>query len=364
MDANDAVTLANNAKTKAISAKNDAQIALDNAKNAIDSANSAITSADSAILNAKNIGADISSAQSLLETAKDKLTLASSKYNDAVSQFDSSKWDTAKQYAGQAETYAIDAQTNAKNAESTAIQAKEKYEKELKEAQLKIEAEFAQAQSKLAEAQTTYNNVVESVDLTGKIIARVSDMKIDISGFSRELDKVTSTLIDAKAEVDKAKTRFNNKEYADSKKSSSASLEITGKHITILQNIQYNAALAAEEVVTKRHSSVASSYNSALKSLEVNKAKMTGDVYSSRRENLAKAKADLDKCLNLINEGNSYSNAKNYHDATNSYRGAYSQLDSAESLSTSIQTSITTEQAGVIQKIIDFIRGILKSIFG
>ncbi len=374
-DANNAITLATDAKNKAISAKNDAETAKTRAKNAIDLAKSAIDSAQSAFLNAKNIGADISSAQTLLDTANSKLTLASSKYNDAVLQFNSFKWDTSKQYADQAESYASDAQTNAKNAESTAIQAKEKYEKELKEAkekyekelkeaQLRLEAELSQAKLKLAEAQNTYNNVVSATDQTNKMLSLSSEMKIDISSFSKELDKVTSTLINAKAEMDKAKTRFDNKEYAESKRYSSASLDITGTHITILTNIQYNAALAAKEVVAKRHLAITSLYDSALKTVEDTKGTMTGDVYSSRKDKLERAKTNVDESSNLINKGDSYINAKNYYDAINSFRSAYSELDSAESLSTGIKSSVTTEQTGLIQKIIDFINGLLKSIFG
>lgn len=352
-DADSAYALAIQAKQIILALKKDAETALNNAKKAVDTTYTLIDTVQKLISESKNIGLDVTSVQPTLDAASSKLTDAASKYKDAVSQFNALKYETAKEYAKQAETYANEASTNARNAESVTIQLKEK-----------LASEKGQAELKLASAQTTYNNVVSTVDQTNKIISRASEMKIDISSFSKDLEKVTSTLIDAKAEIGKAKSRFDNKEYAESKKSSSASLEITEKHVTILQNIQYNVALAAKEVITKRHSTVTSSYSSALKTVEDTKAEMTGDIYSSRKDKLGKAKANLDECSNLISKGNSYLEAKDYYDAVSLYRSAYSQLDGAESISTSIKTSVATERAGIIQKIVDFIKGIFKSIFG
>ncbi len=337
-------------------AKSNAQSAINSANSAINAASSGIATAQNTINAAKNIGADVSnaevklaSAQTAYQNAQSKLSSAQNSFNQKTKQ----SFDLATQYSAEATNSANSAKADADNANVLATQAKEKYEKELNEAQLK-----------LAEAQTTYNNVVSAIDQTKKIISLSSEMGIDTSSLSKELEKVTSNLIDSKAEIDKAKTRFGNKEYAESKKSSSASLEITEKHITILQNIQYNAGLAAREVITKRDSDVTSSYNSALTMLEDNKAKMTGDVYSSRKEKLDKAKANLEEGSSLINRSTSYLDAKKYYDAINSYRSVYSLLDDAESLSTSVKNSIATEQAGIMQKIVDFFKSIFKSIFG
>jgi hypothetical protein len=314
------------AQKEAQAAKDSAQNAITNAKRVIDSASASKTDAQNAINDAKNIGADVGSAQTFLDTAISKLDSANTKYNEANSYFTNSKWSDAKSSATQAESYANEALTNAGNAKSTAIQVKEKYASEAR-----------QTKSKLDTSQTTYNSVVENIDKTKEAITSISSIGVETSEFTKELEKVSSTLVDAKAELDKAKSRYETKELSESRAYSEKSLDISEKDITILKETQNKMALAAIDRLTTNYSSANNNYEIAAKILEESKTKITGDVYVAKKEKLDNAKKSLDNASNLMAQAKSYVDNKKYTDAVISLKNAFTELGKAESLSGEIK---------------------------
>lgn len=320
-DADNAYSLAVQVKQIKESEKSSAETAKTNAKKAIDSASTSKAEAQIAISDAKSIGADAGSAQTFLDTAISKLNSANAKYSEAESYFTNKKWNDAKTSASQAESYANDALTNAGSAKSTAIQAKENYA-----------TEGGQTKSKLDAAQTTYNNVVETLDKTKETMTLLSSIGAETSEFTKELEKVSSTLVDAKAELDKAKTRYDNKEFSESKAYSAKSLDITEKDNTILKETQNKMASAAVEKFNTKYSSLSNNYDAAVKTLEESKTKLTGDVYVAGKEKLDNAKKNLDNASNLMAQAKSYANNKQYSDAVISFKGAFSELGKAELL--------------------------------
>lgn len=329
-DADNAYSLAIQVKQIQQTAKDGAQAAMTSAKKVIDSASTSKTDAQNAVNDAKNIGADVGSAQTFLDTAISKLDSANTKYSEANSFFTNLKWNDAKTSANQAESYANDALTSAGNAKSTANKAKEDYK-----------AEGGQTKSKLDAAQTTYNNVVDTVDKTKEAITGLSSIGVDTSEFTKELDTVSSTLVDAKAELDKAKARYDSKELTESKSYSEKSLDITEKDITILNDIQNKMASAAIDKITNKYSSISNNYDIAIKKLEESKAKVTGDVYVAEKEKLDSAKKSLDNASNFITQAKSYADNKKYSDAVIFLKGAYIELGKAESLSGEIKSAST-----------------------
>ncbi len=325
-DADNAYSLAIQVKQIKESEKSGAETAKTNAKKAIDSASTAKAGAQIAINDAKSVGADVGSAQTFLDTAISKLDSANTKYNEADSYFTNKKWNDAKASANQAESFANDALTNAGNAKSTAIQAKENYA-----------TEGGQTKSKLDTAQTTYNNVVDNVDKTKEAITLLSSIGVETSEFTKELEKVSSTLVDAKAELDKAKTRYESKELGESKADSAKSLDITEKDITVLKEIQNKMASTAIDKINTKYSSTSNNYDVALKTLEESKTKITGDVYIAKKEKLDNAKKSLDNASNLMAQAKSYVDNQKYSDAVISLKNAFTELGKAESLSGEIK---------------------------
>lgn len=316
------------AQKEAQAAKDSAQSAITNAKKVIDSAGTSKAEAQTAVSDAKSIGADVGSVQTFLDTAISKLDSANAKYNEANSYFTNSKWSDAKSSATQAESYANEALTNAANAKSTAIQVKEKYA-----------SESGQTKSKLDTAQTTYNNVVDTIDKTKEAIISLSSIGVETSEFTKELEKVSSTLVDAKAELDKAKSRYETKELSESRTYSEKSLDITEEDITILKETQNRMALAAIDRLTTNYSYASNNYETTAKILEESKTKITGDVYIARKEKLDNAKKSLDNASNLITQAKSYTENKKYSDAVISLRSAFTEIGKAESLSGEIKPS-------------------------
>jgi hypothetical protein len=329
-DANSAYNLGLQAKQAIEIAKNNAQNAIQKADQAIKSANSAIETAKAAITNVKSTGADVSTAQVLLDTATTNLNSASSKYTDANSNFNNKNYDAAKQLAEQAESYAIDAETEAKTAESTATQIKVKYE-----------SEQGQAELKLTQAQNTYNTAVGLTDQVNMMITHLSEMDVDTSGFKSDLEKATVNLLDAKGDVEeKAKNRYDGGEYDDSKKYSLQSLDVTEKAIADLQNLLYNMALSAQEVTLDKQSKAKSSYESSLSVLETNKHRLSGDIYASQQTSLNEANKNIENGLSIIENAKTNLNSKNYVDAINLYRNAFSEFSNAEILSHRVESAI------------------------
>lgn len=329
--------------------KNKAQTATTDAKTAIDSASALKTDAQNAINDAKNIGADIGSAQTLLDTAISKLNSATSKYNEANSHFNNKKWADAKTTADEAKTYANDALTNAGNAKSTAIQAKDAKIKadELakKQATEKAEAdknEQIQTKSKLDSAEANYNIIVDNVDKTKDGISILSIIGIETSGFSKDMEKISSTLIDAKAELDKAKTRYDAREFSVSRTYSEKSLDITEKDGTILKDIQTRMAQAAVDKFKDKYSAATSNYEAVAKTLEESKANITADVYVAKKEKLDNAKKSLDNAFNLMAQAKSYGENKKYTDAVNYFKDAFGELGKSESLVSEISPTPST----------------------
>jgi hypothetical protein len=316
------------AQKDAQTAKDSAQSSITNAKKAIDSASNAKAEAQTAINDAKSIGVDVGSAQTFLDVANSKLDSANTKYNEANSYFTNSKWSDAKSSATQAESYANEALTNGGNAKSTAVQVKEKYA-----------SESGQTKSKLELAQATYNNVVATIDKTKEAITSLSSIAVETSEFTKELEKVSSTVVDAKAELDKAKSRYETKELSESRTYSEKSLDITEKDITLLKETQNKMALAAIDILTTNYSSANNKYEAAAKILEESKTKITGDVYIANKEKLDSAKKSLDNASNLIVQAKSYVGDKNYSDAVISLSNAFTELGKAESLSGEIKPS-------------------------
>lgn len=316
------------AQKDAQTAKDSAQSSITNAKKAIDSASNAKAEAQTAINDAKSIGVDVGSAQTFLDVANSKLDSANTKYNEANSYFTNSKWSDAKSSATQAESYANEALTNGGNAKSTAVQVKEKYA-----------SESGQTKSKLELAQATYNNVVATIDKTKEAITSLSSIAVETSEFTKELEKVSSTVVDAKAELDKAKSRYETKELSESRTYSEKSLDITEKDITLLKETQNKMALAAIDILTTNYSSANNKYEAAAKILEESKTKITGDVYIASKEKLDSAKKSLDNASNLIVQAKSYVGDKNYSDAVISLSNAFTELGKAESLSGEIKPS-------------------------
>jgi hypothetical protein len=325
------------AQKEAQAAKDSAQNAITSAKKVIDSASASKAEAQNAINDAKNIGADIGSAQTFLDTTSSKLDSAYNKYNEANSYFTNLKWSDAKSSANQAESYANEALTNAGNAKSIAIQAKEKYAAEGGDTKLKLDS-----------AQTTYNNVVDTIDKTNESLKLASSIGVETSEFSNDLEKVTSTLVDAKAELNKAKTRYETKELSESRTYSENSLAITEKDITILKETQNKMALAAIDKLTTNYSSANSNYDVAAKTLEESKAKITGDVYVTKKEKLDTAKKSLDNASNLMTQAKSYADTEKYSDAVISLKGAFIELGKAESLLEEIKPASTIPSFEVI----------------
>lgn len=320
------LTYTENPNYIAQAAKDSAQNAITTAKKVIDSASASKTEAQNMINDAKGVGADVSSAQIFLDNAVSKLDSANTKYNEANSYFTNSKWNDAKSSAIQAESYANEALTNAGNAKSTAIQSKEKYT-----------SEIGQIKSKLDTAQTTYNDVVKNIDDTKESITLLSSIGVKTSEFNKELDKVSATLIDAKAELDKAKTRYENKELSESKSYSAKSLDITEKDITIIKDIQSNIVLYAIDLLTTNYSSTSKNYDIAAKTLEESKTEITGDVYITNKEKLDAAKTNLDQASNLMAQAKSYKDTNKYSEAILSLKNAFKELEKANSLTEEIK---------------------------
>ncbi|MCZ7398313.1 MAG: zinc-ribbon domain-containing protein [Candidatus Methanoperedens sp.] len=148
--ANEAINYINSAKADADNARvlatqaSELQNAKSNAGSAISSANSAINSASSSIATAqntitaaKNSGADASNAEVKLTSAQTAYQNAQSKLGSAQNSFNQNtkqSFDLATQYANEATNYANSAKADADNARVLATQAKEKYDKESKEA--------------------------------------------------------------------------------------------------------------------------------------------------------------------------------------------------------------------------------------
>lgn len=321
-----AYSIAMQAKQIAQAAKDGASSAITSAKKVIDSASTSKTEAQNAVNDAKNIGADVGSAQTFLDTAISKLNSANTKYSEADSYFTNKKWNDAKASANQAESYANEALTNAGNAKSTAIQAKENYA-----------AESVQTKSKLDAAQTTYNTVVDTADKTKEAVTLLSSIGVEISESNKDLEKVSSTLVDAKAELDKAKSRYESKELSESRAYSEKSLDITEKDITILKETQNKMALAAIDKINNKYSSTSNNYDVAVKTLEESKTKITGDVYVAKKEKLDTAKKSLDNASNIMTQAKSYADNAKYSDAVISLKGAFIELGKAESLSGEIK---------------------------
>jgi|GEM_PF-6992915 len=314
-DADNAYPTANQKYTDAVNAKNSAQNAMNSAKKAIDSASTSKAEAQIAINEAKNVCPAVGSAQTSLDIAISKLDSANTKYSEANTYFTSKKWNDAKTSASQAESYANDALTNAGNAKSTANQAKET-----------CRSEEGQTKLKLDTAQTTYNNVVDNVDKTKDAITLLSSIGVETSEFTKELEKVSSTLVDAKAELDKAKTRYENKEFSESKTYSAKSLDITEKDTTILNDNGKKMELALKDKFTKRYSSANKSYDDAVRALEESKAKISGEVYVAKKEKLDNARKKLENASNLM------SNPKTLADI----KGAFLELDQADLITTEL----------------------------
>ncbi|MCZ7393609.1 MAG: hypothetical protein ABOK23_11130 [Candidatus Methanoperedens sp.] len=325
-DADTVYSIAIQAKETAQAAKDSAQAAITSAKNVINSASTTKADAQNTVNDAKNIGADVGSAQTFLDTAISKLDSANTKYTEANSYFTNLKWNDAKTSANQAESYANDALTNAGNAKSTANKAKEDYA-----------AEGGQTKSKLDTAQSTYNNVVDTADKTKEAITALSNIGVETTEFTKELETVSSTLVDAKAELDQANTRYENKELSESKSYSEKSLDITEKDITILKDTQNKMASAAIDKIANKYSSISNNYDVAVKTLEDSKTKITGDVYVAEKEKLDNAKKSLDNASNLMAQAKSYADNNKYSDAVISLKGALIELDKANSLSGEIK---------------------------
>lgn len=309
------------AQKEAQSAKESAQSVITNSRKAIDSAITAKSDAQIAVNDAKNIGADVSSAQTFLDAAASKLDSANTKYNEANSYVTNSKWSDAKSSASQAESYANEALTNAGNAKSTAVQAKEKYA-----------SEYGQTKSKLDTAQTTYNNVVDTIVKTKEALTLLSSMSIETSEFTKESEKVSLTLVDSKAELDKAKSRYDTKELSESRAYSEKSLDITEKDITVLKETQNKMALAAIDKITTNYSTASNNYDLAAKTLEESKKKITGDVYVTNKEKLDNARKSLDKAATLMVQAKSNADNKEYSKAILSLKDASTELVKSESL--------------------------------
>lgn len=314
------------AQKEAQAAKDSAQNAITTTKKVIDSASASKTEAQNTINDAKSVGADVGSAQIFLDNAVSKLNSANTKYNEANSYFTNSKWNDAKSSATQAESYANEALTYAGNAKSTAIQSKEKYT-----------SEIGLIKSKLDTAQTTYNNVIKNIDDTKESITLLSSIGVKTSEFNKELEKVSATLIDAKAELDKAKTRYENKELSESKSYSAKSLDITEKDITIIKDIQSNMVLSAIDLLTTNYSSTSKNYDIAAKTLEESKTEITGDVYITNKEKLDTAKTNLDQASNLMAQAKSYKDTNKYSEAILSLKNAFKALEKADSLTEEIK---------------------------
>lgn len=325
-DADDAYSLANQVKIAQQSAKDTAQAAITNAKNVIDSASTSEADAQNAVNDAKNFGADVSSSQASLDTAISKLDSAKTKYNEANTYFTNLNWNDAKTSANQAESYANDALAAAGNTKSSATKAKDDYA-----------TMGGQTKSKLDAAQTTYNNVVYTVDKTKEAMASLSSIGVEVSDFNKELESVSSTVVDAKAELDKASARYENKELSESKSYSEKSLDITEKDVTILKDIQNKMASAALDKISNKYSSVSNNYEAAVKTLEESKTKITGDVYVTNKQNLDDAKKSIDNASNLIAQAKLYVNNNKYSDAFISLQNAFTELGKADSLSSEIK---------------------------
>lgn len=315
------------AKQTAEADRNSAYDAKFNAKKVIFSVNASIREAQDAINDAKNIGVDVDTAKLLLDNAISKLNSANTKLSEAESYFSASKWSDTKSSANQAEYYANDALINAGNAKSTAIQSKEKYG-----------SEEGKTKSKLDTAEKTYNNVVDTLDKTKEVVTLLSSIGIETSDFTKDLEEVSSTLKNAKAELDKATKRYEDKELSGSREYAAKSLDLTERDITILKETQNKMFLAAMDKYTTKYSSINNNYEIAVKALEESKTKITASDYITKKEKLDNAKKSLDSAINLMNQAKLLADNKEYSDAIMSFKDAVSELEKAEALLTPPQT--------------------------
>jgi hypothetical protein len=336
-DADNAYSLAIQVKTIELAAQSDAKNAITSAKSVIDSASASKTDAQNAVNDAKTIGADVGSAQTFLDTAISKLDSANAKYNEANSFFSNLKWSDAKSSANQAESYANDASTNAINAKSSAkaaadakraADAKAAADAAAAKAAAETQAknEQTQTESKLNNAQTSYDSVFNGINSTKEAITLLSTVGVDTSEFTKNLNDVSSTIVDAEAELNKAKSRYETKELSESRAYSESSLGITEKDLTILDENGKKMKQALLDKFADNYSSTNNSYYIALKSLDESKAKISGDVYVSKKEKLDDAKKSLDNASNLMSHPKTGDDIKN----------AFSELQKSKSLSEEI----------------------------
>jgi hypothetical protein len=268
---------------------------------------------------------------------------ATSKYNDAVSQSNAKSYNNAKQYADQAEALALEAQASANSAKSNAISTQEKYQ-----------GEQGQAEAKLSEAQKKYNEVVDLINQTNTLIIQLFDMNVDTSQYKQEVEGYTTQILDAKGEIEKAERRYTDGDYDESRSYSVRSLDITEKIASDLNNILYNMALVAQDIVSKKQKESMRVYELSSKTVDKFKENITGAQFSEFKDNLITADANIKKADTLLNEGDSLLNNKKYVDAVNSYRNAFSESSNADYLSSKVASTLNS----TIEKKIEETKGV------
>ncbi len=317
-----------------------ASAAINSAQSAVNSAQSSMDSVQIEINNAKMLDADVSLAVSMQSSAKNSIQTAKSKLYSANGYYAASNYTQAAITASEAGSYASDALKIAENARSSAIQAiaeapAAKAAAKIAE-DMKAKTEQKRTELKLYTAQTNYNDAVDAVNKVNEAIKLLSSAVVDTSEFSKDLETISFTLVDAKAELDRAKTKYEMNELNESKAHSAGSLNITEKDIIILKHIQNKIVQAAMDKSNDKFTLTSKNYSIAVKRLEESKTRNAGE-YIAKKERLDSAKKSLDNASALIVQAKSYADNIEYYDAVISLKGAFIQLEKAESLSGEIK---------------------------
>ncbi len=294
---------------------------------AIDSALTSINNAQNGMDEAKNLGVDTGIAEINQTIARGLIENARMKQSSMNMFFTVSNYDQANITAGEAISFAGTAKIEADNAYYTAIQAKIEYDN----------SEEGRAKSKLAAAQSTYENAIRTLEKSNETLMLLPDIGIETLSVSKELEKVLGTLAEAKEELDGARASYENKEIKESRNLSEKALDTAETDIIILDDIQNDLVSSAIDSVTGKYSSASSNYDTAAKFLDESKTKINEDIYISKNEKLEASKESLDNASRLISQAKSYADNRRYPDSVISLKNALSEIKTSESLSNEVK---------------------------
>ncbi len=243
------------------------------------------------------------------------------------------------------------------------LEAEQQRQAQLRKEAEELQAKKTSAQQKVTMAQTEYNDLITMADETNDMINTMNKMNVSTSAYEDELKSATSGLLDAKAEVEKASSRYDSKEYEQSKEYSENSLSIVETANTKVSNIQFNMVKEAQNSVYKKKNVVVSQYNSASKKLESAKVNMNAQEYLTKKESLDKSKAQLDDSIALIDQGDSALESKEYKKALDLYLKTSSGFEEEGSDFALFEFKMVEEQTSFITKIINSIMSFFSNLF-